>query len=90
MLGGARRKRDLPSIRLNGQEVSAMKLWISALVGMFALLIVSMPSPAASEAQAVQPQVISAQYLSPVAYYGHWHGGCGNPHFRRHHRFLCW
>jgi hypothetical protein len=68
-----------------------MKLWISALVGMLAMLFVWMPRPvAASEPVTVQPQVISASYWSGDVYYHHWNNACRDPRFRRHHRFLCW
>jgi hypothetical protein len=67
-----------------------MKLWISGLIGILAILAVWVPRPVASEASAIQPQVINAEYLSPDPSYGHWTAACRDPHYRRHHRFQCW
>jgi len=67
-----------------------MRLWISALIVMLGMFMVSMTRPAAADMTNAQAQFVNALYLSPGAYYGHWHGTCRDPHFRRHHRFLCW
>jgi hypothetical protein len=71
-----------------------MKLCISALVGMFAMLTVSMPRvAAAAEPTTFQPSVIDVHYWAdnPYHHYDHWYGGaCRDPRFRRHHPFLCW
>jgi hypothetical protein len=70
-------------------EEAIYELGISAIVAVFALLMVLMPVRAADVAPGSQPAVI--QVLYPEAYYGHhWYGACRDPHFRRRHPFLCW
>jgi hypothetical protein len=65
-----------------------MKLWVTAIIGLFAMLMVSMPVRAAVGPESWQPPVIQALY--PQAQYGHWYRACRDPRFRRHHPFLCW
>ena len=65
-----------------------MKLWVTAIIGLFAMLMVSMPVGAGARPETGQPQVIEAFY--PRAPYHHWRGACRDPRFRRHHPFLCW
>jgi hypothetical protein len=82
-----------------------MKLWISALVGMFAMLAVWMPRPvAAAEPLPVQHRMVEAHDWRHDAHYRPWYGAwgrdphyrpwyggaCRDPNFRRHHPFLCW
>lgn len=65
-----------------------MKPLVAAIIGLFAMLMVSMPVRAAAIPEGWRPPVIQAFY--PQAYYGHWYAACRDPHFRRHHRYLCW
>ena len=65
-----------------------MKLWVTAIIGLFAMLMVSMPVGAGAGSETGQGQVVQAFYPQPP--YGHWHGACRDPRFRRHHPFLCW
>jgi hypothetical protein len=71
-----------------------MKLWISVLVAMFAMLIIWMPRPAAAAEPitTLQPRIIDVHYWANDPYHHHhqWYGACRDPHFRRHYPFLCW
>jgi hypothetical protein len=73
-----------------------MKPWISALVGMVAMLIIWMPRPAvaAEPMTTFQPGVVAVHYWANDPYHHHyqhrpWYGVCRDPRFRRHHPFLC-
>jgi hypothetical protein len=64
-----------------------MRLGISAIVALFALLVVLVPVRAADVPVAAQPATIQALYAEGH----HWHrGACRDPRYRRHHPFLCW
>jgi hypothetical protein len=54
-----------------------MKLWISALVGIFAMLIVWMPRPVtAAEPMTFQPRVMDVHHWANDPYHHpHWDGG---------------
>lgn len=65
-----------------------MKVLITAIFGLFAMLMVSMPVRAAAAPESAQPRVIQAFYPHPE--YSYWHGACRDPRFRHRHPFLCW
>jgi hypothetical protein len=65
-----------------------MKLGISAIVALFALLVVLLPVRAADVPVSAQPAAIQAFYAQGHDW--HWSGACRDPRYRRHHPFLCW
>jgi hypothetical protein len=77
-----------------------MKRCITAVVGLFALLVMAMPSVASAGVvivrpervrpavvqEAVAPDVVPAPFTT-VEYYRPW--ACSNPYFRHHHWWRC-
>ncbi|HTY54267.1 MAG TPA: hypothetical protein VMB26_03650 [Candidatus Binataceae bacterium] len=79
-----------------------MKKIRNMIVGAFALLMLALPV-AASAAPIYYPPPVHGSYgyrvppaepyayrAYPAGYYGHHYFACRDPHFRRHHPWLCW
>jgi hypothetical protein len=67
-----------------------MKPMISAIAGLFVLFMMIMPATGMADT-VVTPQGQPAYgMIYQTAYWGHHYSGCRDPHFRRHHRWLCW
>jgi hypothetical protein len=73
-----------------------MKLWTTAAAAIFALMM-AMPGASRADVGNVHPQTpqpafqqtaLAPQPLETLAYY-HRPWACSNPHFRRHHWWLC-
>jgi hypothetical protein len=62
------------------------------LGGAFALLMMAVPmrGNAATFVSPTQAHEVSTARIHETAYYGHSYMPCRDPHFRRHHRWLCW
>ena len=69
-----------------------MKLWKTAFVASFALLMLAMPVGAsAAEWGSWQPTENQSSSIVPIEYYHHhhWDHRCHNRWFRMHHHRIC-
>ena len=62
------------------------------LGGVFALMMMAVPmrGNAATVYSPAQASELSTGRVYETGYYGHAYMPCRDPHFRRHHRWLCW
>jgi hypothetical protein len=67
-----------------------MKPTISAIAGLFVLFMMIMPATARADSIVTLEDPPAYGQIYPTAYWGHHYGACRDPHFRRHHRWLCW